>query len=413
MSDFDVIVVGARCAGAPAAMLLARRGHRVLLLDRDSLPSDMPMSTHFVHARGVAHLSRWGLLDELGPAAWRPITEATIDVGPFAIAAPTPPVDGIRAGTAPRRIELDGVLFRAAEKAGVEVRDRTTVTELLFADERVVGVRTHAAGGASFTERARFVVGADGPGSLVARTVAAEEYAARPMLQGTAWTYWSGVRFGEEFRLYARDFEAAYGLPTSDGQLLVGVNWSAERYRLARQDLERSYFEALERIAPAFATEVRSGRQEDRLRTGSTRSFFRQPYGPGWVLIGDAGYKKDPCTAQGITDAFLDAEHAADRLDDVLVGRSSETDALSRFHRSRDEWAIPFYELTCEMARFAPPPAETVELYRALSERPADASQFLGLITEAVSPTEFFAPSNLARILSRGALAERAGLTSP
>jgi flavin-dependent dehydrogenase len=398
---YDAIIIGARCAGSPTAMLLAKKGYRVLLLDRASLPSDMTMSTHLVHARGVALLRDWGLLPAIEATDCSPMRSARIDLGPFSICADAPGVNGMSNGYAPRRLLLDEILIRAAERAGAEIRERCTLEEVLGDDGQVSGIRASRGSSGSFSERARIVIGADGPGSRLAACVQAEEYNARPALQATAWTYWSGVSIGNDLRLHLREYEAIYAFPTSNRQVLIGANWAIDRFKVARQDLERSYFGLLEQAAPELAEAARAGKQEDRLYVGSTRSFLRKPYGKGWALVGDAGYKKDPCTAQGITDAFLDAELITEAVDDAFSGRSELGDALARYHARRDEWAMPYYELTCDMARFAPPPPEMLPVYEALRDNPKAASEFIGLITEAVSPIEFFAPANIERIVAR------------
>jgi 2-polyprenyl-6-methoxyphenol hydroxylase-like FAD-dependent oxidoreductase len=140
---------------------------------------------------------------------------------------------------------------------------------------------------------------------------------------------------------------------------------------------------------------------DERLYLGSTRNFFRTAHGPGWVLLGDAHYKKDPCTAQGITDAFCDAERLAAAIDHGLAGRRPLSEALAEYARQSVEWALPFYELTCQMATFAPPPPDMRALYTALQGNQEAIDRFIGLITEATSPADFFAPEHVQRLLTR------------
>src|SRR5688500_15152914 len=189
---FDAIVIGARCAGAPAAMLLARAGHKVLLVDRDSFPSDT-LSTLMIHPPGVALLRRWGLLDRLAATRCPAIARYTLDFGPLAISGSPAPAGGVAVAHAPRRTILDKLLVDAAAEAGAEVRERFVVDELLFEHGRVAGVRGHAIGGSPVVERARVVVGADGRHSLVAKTVRPEHYNERPPLQCGYYTYWRGL----------------------------------------------------------------------------------------------------------------------------------------------------------------------------------------------------------------------------
>ena len=198
---YDVIVVGARCAGSPTAMLLAQRGYRVLLVDRATFPSHT-LSTHFVKPPGVAMLRRWGLLDQVIASGCPPVPRFRFDYGPVVLAGSPPPLDGGRDSYAPRRMILDTILVEAAARAGAEVRPAFTVDAMLTDGEQVAGIRGHARGGATFTERARVVVGADGRRSLVARAVAASAYRARPALTCAYYSYWSDVPVEEQIEGY-------------------------------------------------------------------------------------------------------------------------------------------------------------------------------------------------------------------
>ena len=171
---YDAIVVGARCAGSPTAMLLARAGQRVLLVDRATFPSDT-VSTHAVHAPGVAALRRWGLLERLDATGCPPLRTYSYDFGPFTISGPPNPVDGdVCYAYGPRRTVLDKLLVDAAAEAGAEVREGFVVEEVVFDNNAVTGLRGHAKGGKTVTESARIVIGADGrnsaPGAVGSRS---------------------------------------------------------------------------------------------------------------------------------------------------------------------------------------------------------------------------------------------------
>jgi 2-polyprenyl-6-methoxyphenol hydroxylase-like FAD-dependent oxidoreductase len=185
---YDAIVVGARCAGAPTAMLLARQGHRVLLVDRATFPSDT-LSTHVIHAPGVAALSRWGLLDQVVATGCPPIETYAYDFGPVTIRGAARPVDGQSSGYAPRRTVLDKILVDAATASGVEVREGFNVDSVLIEDRNVVGITGHTDGGERVQAKARIVIGADGKNSHVAKAVQAVEYETRPRLQYSYFTY--------------------------------------------------------------------------------------------------------------------------------------------------------------------------------------------------------------------------------
>src|SRR3954469_11913292 len=186
--DYDAIVVGARCAGSPTAMLLAEKGYRVLVVDRSTFPSDT-LSTHMIHAPGIAALGRWGVLDEVVATGCPRVDQYSFDFGPVTIAGTQQAaVDGGRVSYAPRRTVLDKILVDAADRAGAEVREGFTVEEVLMEDGVVVGIKGHGDGGGSVVERARMVVGADGRGSQVAKAVQPAQYNEKPELQGGAYT---------------------------------------------------------------------------------------------------------------------------------------------------------------------------------------------------------------------------------
>ncbi len=178
---YDAIVVGARCAGSPTALLLARAGQKVLLLDRDTFPSDT-LSTHMVHPPGIARMREWGLLDRLVATGCPPISTYEYDFGPFAITGSPRPVDDVKIGYAPRRTILDKLLLDAAAEAGAEIREGFSVEEILLDDGVVTGVRGRTQSGATVTEHARIVIGADGRHSRVAKAVKPEQYREKPPL---------------------------------------------------------------------------------------------------------------------------------------------------------------------------------------------------------------------------------------
>jgi 2-polyprenyl-6-methoxyphenol hydroxylase-like FAD-dependent oxidoreductase len=407
-SRFDAIVVGARCAGAPTAMLLARMGYRVLLVDRASFPSDT-VSTHMIHTPGLAALRRWGLLDEVVASGCPPIGRYSFDFGPFTIAGRPRPYDGIAEAHAPRRTVLDAILVAAASRAGAEVRERFTVEDLVVEDGAVAGIRGHGEGGLTVVERARVVIGADGRNSRVARAVQAAEYHERPMLLWAYYTYWSDLPVGG-FETYVRPRRGWAAAPTNDGLTMVVVGWPAAEASAYKADVERNYLATLD-LSPAFGERVRAARREHRFVGGGVPNFFRTPFGPGWALVGDAGYTKDPITAQGMTDAFLDAESCAAALDDAFSGRRPYNEAMAGYQQARDGRVLPIYEFTTQLASLEPPPPEMQHLLGAVAQDQAAMDDFAGVTAGTVSPAEFFDPANVGRIMAgAGAGAGAAGV---
>jgi flavin-dependent dehydrogenase len=387
---YDAIVVGARCAGSPTAMLLARAGRRVLLVDRASFPSDT-LSTHYIHQPGVACLDRWGLLEPVVRTGTPPIRDYSLDVGPFALTGSPPPIDGIDAAYSLQRLKLDEILLAAAGAAGVEVRERFSVQELVVEDGRVAGVRGRTAGGASVTERAGIVIGADGMNSVVARAVEAPQYDAVPALTCAFYSYWTGVPM-DGVELYVRPGRVIVAAPTSDERVVVIAFWPRAQFDAVRADVEGSFRTALA-AAPGLAERVRAGTRAARFRgTNRLPNFRRRPYGDGWALVGDAGYHKDPILALGIADAFRDAE--------LLAGALTAGTPLAEYERRRNEASGHGFATTIQFARLEAPPEDMQLLFAALRHDQRQANRLFGTLAGTVDAAEFWDPANVARILA-------------
>jgi 2-polyprenyl-6-methoxyphenol hydroxylase-like FAD-dependent oxidoreductase len=399
--EYDAIVVGARCAGSPTAMLLAQRGYRVLLVDRAAFPSDVPRG-HFIQAPGTARLKRWGLLDRVVASGCPIAHRVTFDVGPFALVGAPPPVDGVRYGIGPRRSVLDTILVEAAVAAGAELRERFAVQDVLVEDGRVTGIRGRQDGGALVTTRGRMVIGADGVYSAVARAVDAPVTLQRPVLSIAYWSYWSGVPCAG-IEVYPRDRCTMFVMPTNDGLTAAAVQWPVAEAKDVRAGVPGAFAAALAQ-APELAARIQAGRQEERF-AGRTdlANFLRKPYGPGWALVGDAGYHKDPYTGQGISDAFRDAEELAAAVDDGFSGRRPIEMALADYERRRDAEVRPMFDFTCQLAAMEPPPPQMQQFFAALRGNQPEIDRFLGCVAGTTCIPEFFAPENVQRIIAGAA----------
>lgn len=396
---YDVIVVGARCAGSSIAMLLARKGYRVLLLDRATFPSDMRMSTHFIHQPGIARLKRWNLLHRIESSGCPPIVGHRYDFGGFILTGSPPPFEDVSTAYAPRRTVLDKILVDAAVESGAELREGFSVATLTSDNGQVTGVRGSASKGRTVSEQARQVIGADGMNSLVARCVRAPQYNDVPRRMLTHFSYWSGVDI-EGLEFYPRDHRAVYGWNTNDGLALVGVNWALSKYPKLNGTTEHCFFEVVDHAAPGLAARLRAGRREERFSGGSIPGFFRKPYGPGWALVGDAGCKMDPCTAAGITNAFRDVELLAEAVDDGFTSRRPLEQALADYEQRRNAMAMPIYEFTCQSALLEPPTPEMTQLVLALRDNQPETNRFFGILSQTTSAAEFMNPANLSGIIS-------------
>lgn len=396
---YDAIVIGARCSGAATAMLLARKGHRVLLVDRAMFPSDIPHG-HLIHRGGPRRLASWGLLDRVVATGCPAITAMSSDLGDFSLGATNLAVDGVPVACGPRRTALDRVLVEAAVEAGAELRAGFSVEGLTMDGDRVTGIRGgDRRAGTSVTERAALTIGADGRNSHVARAVRAPEYEQEPSLTCWYFSYWADVP-GDTLELYDRHGRAIFAFPTNDDLFAVFVAWPASDLSLVRADIERQFLAALDGV-PSLGERVRAGRRADRFY-GATdlRNFLRKPYGPGWALVGDAGCHKDPYLALGITDAFRDAELLANAVHEGLSGRRDLDDALAEYERRRNEATMPDYHVNIERARFTPI-STTERMLRSALRGNAEATRQFFLTIEALAPREvFFGPENMGRLMA-------------
>ncbi|MBA3242617.1 MAG: NAD(P)/FAD-dependent oxidoreductase [Acidobacteria bacterium] len=401
---FDAIIVGARCAGSPTAMLLARKGYRVLLVDRAAFPSDT-MSTHYIHQPGVARLARWGLLDRVAALDCPPISKARLDTGSFVLSGSTTPESCDGDAYAPRRALLDKILLNAAVEAGAEFSEDFSVEDVLTDGARVTGVRGHNRSGLTVNVRAPIVIGADGLRSVVARAVKAAVYKAKPALTCGYYSYWSGLHV-EGAEVYLRPRRVVGAWPTNDGLTVIYVAAPRGEFGKFRAAVEKNYLETISQL-PSLDARVHGGRRVERFSgTADLPNFFRKPFGPGWALVGDAGYHRDPITAQGISDAFRDAELLADAIDDGFSGRQPIGAALAGYERQRDRAVRAMYWFTCYFAAHLEPPGG-LRLLDALRGNQAETNRLFRMLAGTTPVTSFFSPGHLLRLFVSGYLAPK------
>jgi 2-polyprenyl-6-methoxyphenol hydroxylase-like FAD-dependent oxidoreductase len=277
----------------------------------------------------------------------------------------------------------------------------------LIEDGVVVGIRGHGKDGKPVTERARTVVGADGRHSRVAKAVGPEHYNEKPQLLVGYYTYWSGLPTDGTFEVFIRPERGFAAMPTHDDLTLVVGGWPHAEFEANKHDIEGNYLKMFE-LAPEFAERVRGARREAKLVGATLPNFFRKPFGPGWALVGDAGYNKDPITAMGILDAFRDVELCATALDETLTGARDFDDAMGDYQRTRDEHVLPMYEFTTQLATLQPPPPEMQQLLGAVYGNQQAMDGFAQMNAATISPAEFFSEENIGSIFAAaGALAAR------
>lgn len=342
----DVVVVGARVAGAATAMLLARAGRTVLMIDRGEYGTDT-LSTHALMRGGVVQLARWNLLQRIIDAGTPPVRSTTFHVGTNSLTVPIKAKYGVDALYAPRRTVLDRVLVDAAREAGTAVHFGTRLTALSRAtDGRVDGVVLQDRSGRAVQVHANYVVGADGMRSTVAKLVGAPVYRAARHAAATLYGYWPGLPFNG-YNWHYGATSAAGVIPTNDGETLVFAGVPAQRWpEMIAGGRFAAFLRILHEAAPELAEAIRARRERPLTGFAGRAGYFRQSWGRGWALVGDAGYFKDPLTAHGITDAFRDAELLADA---IVEGSQA---ALADYQRCRDEWSSGLFEITDRIASF-------------------------------------------------------------
>ena len=397
---FDVIVVGAGCAGSPLAASLAARGLRVCLIDRARFPREIP-STHMVHSSGVARLARLGLMDKLLATGAPPL-----DRGAFVLEDVRIESDATVTGRfdAPwlciRRTVLDTLLLGAAEEAGAQLRTQTKVIGLVEDGGEVQGVRTDTG-----ILRAPIVVGADGPHSVVARLTGAREYHVTPPGRMFMWAYFEGAAARSDAVLGRINDLGFLGLSTDDGLFLAGVAPSMADRDAYLSRLEERFWAGLAQIDELSDALVPAKRVGPIRVMSRWHGYFRQAAGPGWVLVGDAGHFKDPTPAQGISDALRQAEKLGHVIETGL-DRSDLTSRLGAWWLWRDDDAWDMYWFAVDMGTVGPVPRTVTEVMRGLGREPDGALQFLRVLNHDVSPSALFTPRRTLRALGKFAAAQ-------
>ncbi|OBA76962.1 hypothetical protein A5641_19530 [Mycobacterium sp. 1554424.7] len=396
MKRFDVVVVGARCAGSPLATMLARKGLSVCVVDRAQFPSETP-STHIIQSCGVEVLGQLGVLDDVLAAGAVPLDRMTMVIDDAVrIEATVDPAIKTPRGVCVRRVTLDALLVGAAAAAGADVRTGLRVTNLVTEDGRVTGVDT-----ADGPIHARLVVGADGRHSTVAALAGAREYHVAPPGKMFAWAYFEHVRDREGHARLGRRGNLAFLAGPTDGDLYmaaIGIDMAKQAEFHANRDAN---FAAGLRAWPELADVIGDGRRVGPIRAVTKwHGYFRDAAGPGWVLVGDAGHFKDPSPGQGIGDAFRQARRLADSIEGGL-GDTSPDEAMLRWWQWRDDDA---YEMHWMASDFGTPGASTpfnTRLMKDIAADPAAKQTLLRVLNHEVRPSHLFTTPLVVRAAAR------------
>ena len=388
MNEFDALIVGGRAAGGSLALLLARQGRNVLVVDRDEFPSDT-MSTHFMNLGAVGALKRLRVLNDILGAGFRRVTRHRTWVGDCCFEGPAGPPGTF--SMCPRRVVLDAVVLDHAVKAGARFEQKTRVESLVHDGERVAGAVLQTPGGERREVRARVVVGADGKSSKVAEWVGATEYDAVPALRPAYYGYFHGIEPRPEptLELFFGGDNITFFFPMREGEDCIAIELQPEEFEGFRSNLGTE-FEARVRRLPEMARRMQNAHLEGKLMgVKGIDNYFRKPYGPGWALTGDAGYLKDPSTGTGIGDAVEQSFMLAEALGAALDGADWEA-SLAAFQQKRDQMMKPMYEATLDFTR----------------------ARDIGPAEEAVLKALFLSPA-AARSLAHSTVAHLPSLLSP
>lgn len=396
---FDVVIVGARCAGSPLATLLARRGMRVCVLDKARFPSETP-STHVIQPCGVSALERMGTLDSVLAAGAVPIDRLTLVNEDVRVDGRLDRTVFPRPGLCVRRVTLDGLLVEAAARAGAEIRTGTKVTGLITLDGRAAGVET-----ARGPIRADLVVGADGRRSRVAAEVAARQYDVAPGGRTPAWAYFEGVedRAGH-LRLGRIGAYAYLACPTDSGLYMAAIS-TGPGTDATREATFATGIAAWPELAGTLADARRVGPIRVMTRW---HGYFRDACGPGWALVGDAGHFKDFTPAQGIADAFRQAERLAGVLPADVADHATVDAALRAWWRWRDRDAHPMYWFATDMGAPGPSTPLVTEVLRDVAADRDATLALLRVLNHEIRPDRLLTRRRLARAAAR-ALRDRPG----
>ena len=351
---YDAIVIGARCAGAATAMLLARKGLDVLLVDRARFPSDIPHG-HFIHRHGPRRLHDWGLLDRVLATNCPRVTQFTSDMGDFPLTGTELAAGDVPLGLGPRRTALDAVLIEAAVEAGAEFREGHPVRELRFDGERVTGIDGEPAGPRDRRRRPQLRTSPN-------RSTRPSPTRNPRSRSGTSAT--GAASRSPGISVHVRDRTAVFAFPTNDDLFAVFIAWPLTELARVKRDIEAAMLEVIA-ATPRLGERILAGTREERLY-GATQlpNFVRQAHGPGWALVGDAGVHKDPFMALGVCDALRDAELLADCIDD-----------LPEYERRRNEATLQDFDLNFGAAHLMAPP-EMLAIRQTLRDDQAATNRF-------------------------------------
>ena len=378
MDKYDVIVVGGSVSGSPTAMLLARRGFKVLLVDKQIFPRDTN-STHFIWPRGVSYLKRWGLVEKFRGKVPQ-CREMEINIEGISLVGSVPVADlekrfqslhgdaenvaGFYMG--PRRYFLDAILIEAAQEAGAHVRQGFVFESVISENDVVKGISGRNADGSEFKAYASLVIGADGRFSSFADQVGASQIDYRPLSTFAYYGYFSGIS-QSRLAIHKRGRLGTAIFPTMNDTQMALVYGPTAWWDTFRKNAEKNFHFTFDYCAPEIAEKISAGRREEAFKAcGAMPAFKRDSVGKGWLLIGDAGSFKDQVSAMGITHAFRDAELVTRYIERAFSQGANTGAVLAEYVETRASDYDSYFDLVCQVAEMNPYSKADVEHYYSI-----------------------------------------------
>lgn len=408
-ADCDVLIIGARVAGSSLAIRLAERGRKVVVVDRDSFPSDT-ISTHFLAFNVVDMLRRLDVLDRILGAGFRRVHRHRAWIDDIAIDVPAGPRGAF--SIAPKRYVLDQILIDRAREAGAQVIERARADGVIVEEGRVVGAKVQMIGGEMREIRARVVVGADGKTSQFARWVEAPRYNERPPGRPVYLGYFHGVDPLPQttIEMFFKDERFGFCFPMRpDEDLLCVEAQPAEFDEIRREPL--AWLMARLRELPGMEERLSHAEIDGKVvGVRSVDNCFRKPYGPGWALTGDAAYVKDPCTGYGVGDALVQGFLLSRALATYLEGAPWE-ETMRAYQERRDAQLTPLFEQTVAAVERTDSSKEDLDRLRVMLLHQQDARKLVRALPSLVE--QIFDPMDRLRHAVVGQLYEEASERAP
>lgn len=368
---FDVVVVGARCAGSPLGTLLARAGLKVAVVDQVTFPRTT-LSSHLMEADGLLFLKQLGLYEPIEKTGVRFMRHVDTRLGDLRIVTEFPlGAEDLGGAAFLRRHLLDAILADGAAEAGADMRMGTKVIDVLRERGRVAGVRVSRDGTES-NLRAPLVVGADGRSSTIARLCGARRYNVEPNTRSYYFTFFENAdpAYDDLFVFHRWGDRMVWAGAADSGLYLVGVSPEVHERDWFKRNTEAGLMEHMRSCEPTREA-LRNARRATKI-FGIVRfdAYFREASGPGWVLAGDSGHFKDPALGRGIGDAFIQVERLAPTIVAALGGSGQAIDAAMRdWGTWRNRRFEGHYWLATDLGRAGKFPTMVPEAIRQLQAR--------------------------------------------